>query len=92
MFQQLLNKVPSINIGDNRRDAYIYSVICGLLLLIGQLGRNNAYYEATLLVGRMRSELVFLIYKKLSQISQYTVKTQELGKIINMLSNDFNTI
>lgn len=33
-----------------------------------------------------------MIYTKLSKISQYTAKTQELGKIINMLSNDFNTI
>ncbi len=28
----------------------------------------------------------------MSKISQYTAKTQELGKIINLLSNDFNTI
>ncbi len=33
-----------------------------------------------------------MVYAKLSKISQYTAKTQELGKIINLLSNDFNTI
>lgn len=33
-----------------------------------------------------------MIYSKLSKISQYTAKSQELGKIINLLSNDFNTI
>ena len=32
------------------------------------------------------------MYTKLSKISQYTAKTQELGKIINMLSNDLNAI
>jgi ATP-binding cassette subfamily C (CFTR/MRP) protein 4 len=36
--------------------------------------------------------MVLLIYTRLSKLSQYTVKNQEIGKIINMLSNDFNTI
>lgn len=40
----------------------------------------------------MRSSIVFLLYTKLSKISQYTVKSQEIGKIINLLSNDFNAI
>lgn len=31
-----------------------------------------------------------MIYAKLSKISYYTIKEQELGKIINLLSNDFN--
>ena len=32
------------------------------------------------------------MYVKLSRISLYTAKSQEIGKIINMLSNDFNTV
>ena len=30
--------------------------------------------------------------KKLSILSQYTAKSQEIGKIINMLSSDFNAM
>lgn len=40
----------------------------------------------------MRSELIFIVYTRLTKLSQYTAKTQELGKIINLLSSDFNTI
>ena len=36
--------------------------------------------------------LNFTIYKKLSKLTMYTVRSQEVGKIINLLSNDFNTI
>lgn len=56
------------------------------------MGRHNASYEVPILAGRIRSELVLMIYAKLSKISQYTAKSQELGKIINLLSNDFNAI
>ena len=41
---------------------------------------------------RLRSSLLTLLFKKLSGLSQYVIKSQELGKIINMISNDFNTL
>lgn len=91
LLQELFFRVSHINEGYNKRTAYIYSVCCGVLWLIGQVSKQNAYYQVSI-VGRIRSQLVFLIYTKLSKISQYTAKSQELGKIINLLSNDFNTI
>ena len=33
-----------------------------------------------------------LLFKKLTKLSQYMVKSQELGKIINMFASDFNLI
>lgn len=35
---------------------------------------------------------MLLMFSKLSKKTQYTAKTQEVGKIINMFSNDFNII
>lgn len=92
MLQELFLKVASISTGQNRRDAYLYAVFCGLLWFIGVIIGHNAYYEALIVINRIRSELVFLLYTKLSKISQYTAKSQEIGKITNLLSNDFNTI
>ena len=40
----------------------------------------------------MRSAIIGILFKKLTKISQYMAKSQELGKIINMFSNDFNLI
>ena len=45
-----------------------------------------------LLTTKVRSALIGLIFKKLTKISLYTAKSQELGKIINMFANDFNLI
>lgn len=60
--------------------------------MLGQVGRHNAFYEVPILTAKIRSELIFLLYCKLSKLSHYTIKSQEIGKIINLLSNDFNTI
>lgn len=65
---------------------------CGALWFTGQLGRHNAFYEIPILAGRIRNELIFIIYVKLSKISQYTAKTQELKKVINVLSSDFHAL
>ena len=76
---------------EKRRRAYLLAFACGVLWFVGQIARHNAFYEVPLLSGKMRSELLYIIYVKLSRISLYTAKSQELGKIINLLSNDFNT-
>ena len=33
-----------------------------------------------------------MLFVKITKLSQYVVKSQELGKIVNMISNDFNLI
>jgi len=64
----------------------------GLILIIWQFCRNNCFYEVPFLVNKIRSLLNFLIYAKIAKISQYTAKSQELHKVTNIISNDFNSI
>lgn len=92
MLQELFTKVADIEGVNNKRDAYIYAVFCGVVWFIGLFSFHNGFYESQIFFNRMRSQLVLLVYTKLSKISQYTVKNQELGKIINLLSNDFNSV
>ena len=92
MLLELFKRVANLTNANNLRDSYILVTFCGILWYIGQIFRHNAYYQVPILVGKIRSLLILLIFTKLSTISQYTAKAQELGKIINLLSNDFNTI
>lgn len=92
MLQELFTKVTNLEVGNNKRDAYLYATFCGVVWLIAMSCVHNGFYEAPILINRIRSELIFLIFAKLSKISQYTVKSQELGKIMNLLSNDFNML
>lgn len=71
--------------------AYMYIVICAGLSLVQQIASHNAYHESPIIVNRMRGELVFFMFTKLSKLSQYTAKAQDLGKIIHLISNEFNT-
>lgn len=43
MLQELLFKVSKISEGENKRDAYLYGVFCGVLWLIGLVSTHNAY-------------------------------------------------
>jgi len=54
--------------------------------------RHNAYYSTPLIGARLRTGLIFLLFSKLSSISQYILKSSEVNKVANMLSNDFNLI
>ena len=42
--------------------------------------------------AEVRSQIVLEMFKRISQVSQYTASSQEIGKIINMLSQDLNEI
>lgn len=70
--------------------AYLLALFSGVLWLFGQTFMHNGFYEVTILTTYLRSTLIGLLFKKMTRISQYMAKSQELGKIINMLSNDFN--
>jgi hypothetical protein len=72
----LFEKVSEINVGDNLTIAYFLAAFCGLMLIIGQIATNNGNYNAQILVGKIRSQFIFLIFTKLSRISQYTAKSQ----------------
>lgn len=92
LIQELFIRVSDISTGNNKQLSYIFALCSGILLILSQIGKNNGMYESRFLASRAKSELIFLIYAKISKISQYTAKSQELGKIMNLLSNDFNSI
>jgi hypothetical protein len=73
---ELFNKVTDLDNSNNLKEAYFLAAICGLLWLLVQIGRQNAYYLIPIFVGKIRNILIFLIYAKLSKISQYTAKSQ----------------
>lgn len=73
-------------------EAYIYAGILTALYLVSAVLRHNAFYEAPLLTGRVRSAFIYLLYERVSHLSQFMVRNTNMGKIINLLANDFNTM
>ena len=69
----------------------MYVVICGILWFIQQVTFHNAFHYPPIILNIMRGELLLFMFRRLSKISQYTVKAQEMGKIIHLVSNEFNS-
>ncbi len=72
--------------------AYAYAGVASAIWLIGQIFRHNAYYTNPIISCRIRAGLVLLMYAKVSGLTSFNSKSSELGKIINLLSSDFNSI
>lgn len=79
-------------IDNDKRSAYMYAGIELALLLLAAVFRNNAFTEASLLNARVRSSFIFLLYQRVSRCSQFVVRNTDMGKLINMLAGDFNTM
>ena len=81
-----------LNLEEEATKAYLLAFFGGIIFFVGQICRHNNFNESAFIVGKVRSSLVYLMFTKLSGLSQYTVNSQEVGKITNILSNDFNVI
>ena len=92
LIQLLFDRVSELGEGNNKQIAYIYAVCSGVVLILSQISRNNGMYESRILSSRLKAQMIFMIYTKISKISMFSVKSQEMGKIMNLLSNDFNII
>ena len=71
---------------------YILVLLIGILWLVKCCFSHNLEYESTLLVENTKQGLNLMMYEKISQLSQSIVDAQELGKITNIFSNDFNQL
>ena len=93
-FSVVLNMLIArvITLEQNVTEAYLLAFFGGVIWFLGQTGRQVNFNETAFLVGKIRSALVNLMFIKMTKFSQYTAKSQELGKITNILSNDFNVI
>lgn len=69
----------------------MYVVICGVLWFIQQVTFHNTFHYPPVILNIMRGELLLFMFRRLSEISQYTIKAQEIGKIIHLVSNEFNS-
>lgn len=88
MIQQLLQSA----IDDDRNRAYWNAGILLALLIFASVFRHNAFYESSILTNRIKNAFIYTIYERVSGLSQFMIRNADMGKVINMLASDFNTM
>ena len=78
--------------GEDLASAYLIGLGSVVLIFVDSIIRHNCFYEGPIFSGRLRSCLIALMFKKICFLSQYTANKEEIGKVTNMLSNDFNLL
>jgi len=63
-----------------------------ILWYFSNLFKRVAFTDAYTLSSKIKAALAMLLYAKLSKMTNYGIKTSELGKITNLLASDFGVI
>ena len=53
---------------------------------------HNLFYNSYVMVARIKNILILMVYEKILALPKNVVEKHEIGRITNMISNDFNTI
>ena len=76
----------------DHQQLYLVNLGAGFFLVLKATLHQNVSIDASILPLVVKHGLILMIFEKVSTLSQFVVETQEIGKLTNMLSNDFNTI
>ena len=68
----------------------MWGAIVAVTMFLDSVVRHNCFYEGPIISGKIRTCLISLIFNKILKLTQFTANKEELGRIANMLSNDFN--
>ena len=77
---------------ENFAEMYLLALAATTMLFLHAIVWHNSFYESPKISGCVRSCLISLMFKKVCSLTQYTANKEELGKLTNLLSNDFNLI
>ena len=71
---------------------YLLALATTFLLLMGRCIDCNLYYFIEIFYQIQRQTLTMIIYEKVSKVSEYVIRSKEVGKIYNLVSSDFNIL
>ena len=75
----------------DRTKIYFWVFAIGLFWLLKAIFSHNLFYESNMIAAKSKNVIILMIYEKIAGLSKNVVDGHEIGKIINMISNDFHT-
>ena len=89
--QFLMDEVADPNYLDHVK-LYMTVLLVGVCWLMKGCLFNNLLYESALVATTVKHGMMLMMFEHISRLSQNRADSQELGKITNMFSSDFNKI
>ncbi|CAD8116773.1 unnamed protein product [Paramecium sonneborni] len=74
------------------KEAHQFAIVLVTLNLFCVLSRHHAANQSIIFSSKARLTLINLVYIKLIELNQYSFKQANIGKILNILSGDINTL
>ena len=89
----IILKFIIVSVGmQNTHDAFMWTGVLISLLFIKAVILHNSQLGTTNFSTKLRLVIISLLYTKLEKISFYNAQKANLGKIINIISGDMNTL
>ncbi|CAD8134461.1 unnamed protein product [Paramecium octaurelia] len=86
----VMSKVITCAAENDRESAYNYATLLVFLNLICVFARHHGYNLSMVFSSKARMTLINLVYVKLTDLSAYSIKEANIGKILNLVSGDIN--
>lgn len=86
----VMSKVITSAAKDERDNAYGFAILLVFLNLLCVFTRHHGYNLAMIFSSKARMVLINLVYIKLTELSAYSIKEANIGKILNLVSGDIN--
>ena len=90
LFQFLIS--ASIEKTHDKPYLYLLALLAGFGWLLTRCSFTNTFYSLDIFYQVQRQILMMIMYEKVSKVSEFVIRSKEIGKIYNLLMSDFNII
>ncbi|CAD8192264.1 unnamed protein product [Paramecium octaurelia] len=88
----ILSNIMTCVSSNDIEGAHLFAIVLVTLNLLCTLSRHHAANQSIIFSSKARLTLINLVYIKLIELNQYSFKQANIGKILNILSGDINTL
>ena len=92
LYTLFLSKILENLVGGDKQTAFkwAYCLIASAIVVV--YANHYHFFQATRTAAQLKPALMGLIYKKITRLSYYTINQVNIGKIVNIVANDLNTL
>ena len=92
LYTLFLSKILENLAAEDQQAAFNWAYCLIASALVTVHANHYHFFQATRTASQLKPALMRLIYKKITRLSYYTINQVNIGKIVNIVANDLNTL